>query len=193
MGTRLRGRPVRQSRVEMTQVVLPGDSNPYGNAFGGRLMQWIDIAGAVAAHRHARSNVVTASIDDLHFLAPAKMGDIVVLLASVNSVGKTSMEVGVRILFERPGRDGQTHAASAYLTFVAIDRRGRPRRVPALIPETRDERRRQDEAESRRARRLELRREIVARREREDLVLVHVPVKKKRVRTRANARPPVAT
>ena len=163
----MRGRPVRLSRVEMTQVVLPGDSNPYGSLFGGRLMQWIDIAGAVAAHRHAHSNVVTASIDDLHFLEAARPGDIIVLLASVNWVGRTSIEVGVRVLFERLGRDRRTHAASAYLTFVAIDRRGRPRRVPALIAETAEERRRQAEAERRRARRLELRREIQARRDRE--------------------------
>ena len=154
------------SRVDMTQVVLPGDSNAHGNLFGGRLMQWIDIAGAVAAHRHARSNVVTASIDDLHFVEPIRLGDIVVLKASVNWVGRTSMEVGVRILAERPGSAKQTHAASAYLTFVAINRRGRPTRVPALLPDTPDERRRQAAAAHRRERRLELRREILARHKR---------------------------
>jgi acyl-CoA hydrolase len=157
---------VRLSHVEMTQVVLPGDTNPYGNAFGGRLMQWIDIAAAVAAHRHAKSNVVTASIDDLHFLERVRLGDIVVLMASVNWAGRTSMEVGVRILAERPA-GGQRHAATAYLTFVAIDRRGRPRRVPAAIAETAEERRRQADAHRRRERRLELRREILLRRARE--------------------------
>jgi len=155
------------SRVEMTQVVLPGDTNAHGNVFGGRLMQWIDIAGAVAAHRHARSNVVTASIDDLHFVEPIRLGDIVVLRASVNWAGRTSMEVGVRILAERPGGSKQTHAASAYLTFVSINRRGRPTRVPALLPDTADDRRRHAAAMLRRDRRLELRRQILARHKRE--------------------------
>jgi acyl-CoA hydrolase len=156
-----------RSRVEMTQVVLPGDTNPHGNVFGGRLMQWIDIAGAVAAHRHSRGNVVTASIDDLHFVEPIRLGDIVVLKSSVNWVGRTSMEVGVRILAERPGSIVQSHAASAYLTFVAIDRRGRPARVPALLAETADDRRRAAAALRRRQRRLELRREILKRHRRE--------------------------
>jgi len=160
---KVRGRAVRLSRVEMTQVVLPGDTNPYGNVFGGRLMQWIDIAGAVAAHRHARANVVTASIDDLHFVEPVRLGDIVVLLACVNWVGTTSMEVGVRVLYERPGSGKQTHAASAYLTFVAMDKRSRPIQVPRALTETAAERRRKAAAERRRARRLELRREILKR------------------------------
>lgn len=145
----------------MTQVVLPGDTNPYGNVFGGRLMQWMDIAAAVAAHRHARGNVVTASIDGLHFAEPVRLGDIVVLLACVNWVGKTSMEVGVKVLCERPGRAKRTHAATAYLTFVAVNKRGRPTRVPRAILESPDDRRRSGAAERRRERRLELRAEIL--------------------------------
>ena len=110
---------------------------------------------------------MTASIDDLHFVEPIRLGDIVVLKASVNWVGRTSMEVGVRILAERPGGNRQTHAASAYLTFVAINRRGKPSRVPALLAETADDRRRSAAAARRRQRRLELRREILERHQRE--------------------------
>jgi acyl-CoA hydrolase len=111
--------------------------------------------------------VVTASIDDVHFVEAIRLGDIVVLKASVNWVGRTSMEVGVRIVAERPDGSRRGHAASAYLTFVAIDRRGRPARLPALLPETAEDRRREREALKRRQRRLALRREILGRHARE--------------------------
>lgn len=147
------GRTVRTSQVEMTQVVLPGDTNHHGTVFGGKVMQWIDICGGVAAHRHAQSDVVTASMDELHFLAPARLGDIVVLRSSVNAVGRSSMEVGVKIWSESPETGERRHTASAYVTFVSIDGKSRPREVPNLIPETPDERRRLAEGTKRLAER----------------------------------------
>ncbi|MEK6608479.1 MAG: acyl-CoA thioesterase [Myxococcota bacterium] len=167
LGKAPEARAARLSRVEMTEVVLPGDTNPYGSAFGGRLMQWMDIAGAVAAHRHARGNVVTASVDDVHFVAPVRLGDIVVLRASVNRAWGSSMEVGVKIVAENPdARYTTRHTSTAYLTFVAIDARGHPRRVPAVVAKSADEKRRFAKAEGRRVRRLRLRRERLARLER---------------------------
>jgi acyl-CoA hydrolase len=159
------GKPPRLSHVEMTQVVLPGDANAHGNLFGGRLAQWIDVCAAVAAHRHAAANVVTANIDDLHFLAPVRVGDIVVLRSSVNYAGHTSMEVGVKVFSETPGNMRQHHMATAYLTFVAIDRRGKPCEVPPVAPETDDDRRRLREAKIRRTRRLQARRALLRRRQ----------------------------
>jgi len=143
------------SRVEMTEMVLPGDANSLGTAFGGRIMQWIDVAAAVAARRHAGGVAVTASMDSLNFHRPIRLGDVVVLRASVNRVWRTSMEVGVRVEFESEGADQPSHAASAYLTFVAIDARGRPRATVGLIPQTEEQKRRHQEAERRRIRRLE--------------------------------------
>lgn len=160
---RLKAKPPRVSHVEMTQVVLPGDANPYGHLFGGRLAQWIDMCAGVAAHRHAAGNVVTANIDDLHFLAPVHIGDIVVLRAAVNFTGRTSMEVGVKVVAEKPGESTQRHTATAYLTFVAIDARGRPRAVPPLKPETEEERCRLVDAQRRRAHRLSARRNRLER------------------------------
>jgi acyl-CoA hydrolase len=144
---------MRTSQVEMTQVVLPGDTNHHGTVFGGKVMQWIDICGGVAAHRHARSDVVTASMDELHFLASAHLGDIVVLRSSVNAVGRSSMEVGVKIWSESPETGERRHTASAYVTFVAIDDKSKPREVPQVIPETPDERRRLAEGTKRLAER----------------------------------------
>ena len=142
-----------QSQVEMTQIVLAGQANSMGNAFGGQIMQWIDIAAAVAARRHCTGVAVTASMDGLSFKAPIKLGDVVVLKASVNRSWRTSMEVGVRVEAEHP--DGtRVHSASAYLTFVALDDSGRPRPVPALEPETPHEKRRFEEAGRRREKRL---------------------------------------
>ena len=151
----------RASRVETVQIVLPGLTNVQGTIFGGMLMQWIDIAAGVAAGRHAGGPVVTASMDRLHFLTPVNLGEVVTLQAQVNFAGRTSMEVGVRVLAEgRPGDRRRRQATRAYLTFVAIDEAGRPREVPALLPETADEKRRYREAVRRRAVRLRERRAI---------------------------------
>jgi len=136
------------SRVEMTQLVLPGDANARGNAFGGKIMAWIDIAAAIAAGRYARGPVVTASVDDVHFIRPIRQGDVVVLKAQVNYVGRSSMEVGVRVEGEKWGNGlDRYHALSAYTTFVALDPGGRPRPVAPLAPATpEDERRCEDGA-----------------------------------------------
>lgn len=151
------GRPVSASTVTMTQLVLPTHTNSLDSVFGGIMMSWIDIAAAVAAQRHSQKEVVTASIDDLHFVAPVYKGWVVNLKASVNFVAKTSMEVGVRVDAENP-RTGETfHTASAYLTFVALDSMKKPTSVVPLICESVDEKRRFKEAEVRRKLRLERR------------------------------------
>jgi acyl-CoA hydrolase len=152
-------RPPSFSTVEMTQLVLPGDTNALGTAFGGTIFGWVDVAAAVAAQRHSGGTVVTASIDSLHFINPVQLGNVVVLRASVNRAWRSSMEVGVHVECEATGRhEDRVHAASAYLTFVAVDDRGRPRPVPSIAPETDAERRRFDEAADRRALRLKERR-----------------------------------
>ena len=155
-----RPRPVRESISEMTEIVLPNDANPLNALLGGRLMHWIDLAGAMAAHRHSRTYVVTASVDHMDFLVPVRVGDFVVLRSSVNRVFHTSMEVGVKAWVENYRADRSRHVSSAYLTFVAIDAAGNKVAVPAVIPETEDERRRYDDA----ARRREIRRAEWARR-----------------------------
>jgi acyl-CoA hydrolase len=140
--------PASASRVEMTQLVLPGDTNSLGTAFGGRIMAWIDIAAGIAAGRHCGGPVVTASADDVHFIRPIHQGHVVVLRAQVNFVGTTSMEVGVRVEGERWGGH-RYHALTAYTTFVALDSAGRPRPVRKLLLESDEERRRVEEAGSR--------------------------------------------
>jgi acyl-CoA hydrolase len=147
-------RPVRESISEMTEIVLPNDANPLNALLGGRLMHWIDLAGAMAAHRHSRTYVVTASIDHLDFLVPVRVGDFVVLRSSVNRAFHTSMEVGVKVWVEYYRSEQSRHVSSAYLTFVAIDAAGNRMPVPPVIPETEDENRRYDGA----ARRREIRR-----------------------------------
>jgi len=153
-------RPVRDSQSEMAEIVLPNDANPLGGLLGGRLMHWIDLAGAMAAHRHARSYVVTASIDHLDFLVPVHVGDLVILRSSVNRVFHSSMEVGVKVFVENYLQDDCQHVSSAYLTFVAVDAGGRHVAVPAVIPESEEQRRRYDDAGKRR----EIRREHLERR-----------------------------
>lgn len=157
-------RPVRDSQSEMAEIVLPNDANPLGALLGGRLMHWIDLAGAMAAHRHARSYVVTASVDHIDFVVPGRVGDLMILRSSVNRVFHTSMEVGVKVFVENYIADTSKHVASAYLTFVAVDGAGKPRKVAAVIPETEDQRRRYDDAGRRREiRRAELERRRNAR------------------------------
>jgi acyl-CoA hydrolase len=153
-------RPVRDSQSEMAEIVLPNDANPLGALLGGRLMHWIDLAGAMAAHRHSRNYVVTAAIDHMDFWVPVHVGDLVILRSSVNRVFRSSMEVGVKAWVENYILDDCKHVSSAYLTFVAVDAGGRRVQVPAVIPETDDQRRRYDDAGNRR----QLRREHLERR-----------------------------
>ena len=143
-----------ESRVTMTEIVLPEDTNPHGNAWGGRVMALIDKAAAIAAVRHCRSNVVTASLDSLTFRAPVKLGHILRLYASVNAVFHTSMEIGVRLVSEDPLTGRQAHCCSAYVTMVALDASGQPTPVGALRPSGPDARRRRREAAERRRVRL---------------------------------------
>ena len=146
-----RPRPVRESISEMTEIVLPNDANPLNALLGGRLMHWIDLAGAMAAHRHSRSYVVTASVDHMDFLVPVRVGDFVILRSSVNRVFHTSMEVGVKAWVENYRAEESRHVSSAYLTFVAVDAAGNRIPVPPIVPETEDEKRRYEGAARRRA------------------------------------------
>jgi acyl-CoA hydrolase len=139
-------RPVRDSQSEMTEIVLPNDANPLGALLGGRLMHWIDLAGAMACHRHSRSYVVTASVDHIDFLVPVKIGDLAILRSSVNRVFHSSMEVGVKVWVENYIADTAQHVASAYLTFVAIDGKGNHLKVAPVIPDTEEQQRRYDDA-----------------------------------------------
>src|SRR4029077_20521617 len=147
---RMMPRPVSDSQSEMNEIVLPNDANPLGALLGGRLMHWIDLAGALAAHRHSRNYVVTAAIDHLDFWTPVHVGDLVVLRSSVNRVFTTSMEVGVTVWVENYLVDETRQDSSAYLTFVPVDAAGRHLKVPPVIPETNDEKRRYEDAGRRR-------------------------------------------
>ena len=158
-------RPVRDSQSEMAELVLPNDANPLGALLGGRLMHWIDLAGAIAAHRHARSYAVTASVDHIDFLVPVRVGDLVILRSSVNRVFHTSVEVGVKVFVENYLADTAQHVATAYLTFVAIDDKGNHLKVAPVVPETEEQQRRYDDAGRRREiRRTELERRRKAKR-----------------------------
>jgi acyl-CoA hydrolase len=148
------GKPVSASQVVMTQLVLPSHTNALDTIFGGVIMSWIDICGAIAAQRHSQKEVVTASIDKLNFVAPVKKGWVVNLKASVNFVSRTSMEVGIRVDAENPKTGEVFHTASAYTTFVAIGGNGRATEVPPIIPETEVEKRRFEAARKRREARL---------------------------------------
>src|SRR5271157_597320 len=146
----LTARPVSESKSEMIELVLPNDANPLGALLGGRLMHWIDLAGALAAHRHSHSYVVTASMDHIDFLVPVHVGDMVILQSAVNRVFHTSMEVGVRVSVENYIATSRQKVATAYLTFVAVDRHGRRLPVAPVIPETEEEKRRYEGALRRR-------------------------------------------
>ncbi len=150
----------RASRVETANLVLPGLTNVHGSIFGGMLMQWIDIAGAIAAGRHARGPVVTASMDRLHFLEPVRLGAVVIVQAQVNFAARTSMEVGVRVFVEDLRTRSRVQSTRAYLTFVAVDQSGQPRPVDALVLETDEDRRRFELAAKRREDRLAERRDM---------------------------------
>ena len=146
---------VRDSQHETSEIMMPQDANVLGHVFGGSILSMMDKCAAVAAFRHARAACVTASIDRVDFREPIHVGDLVVMTASVNYVGRTSMEVGVRVETEDLVSGVRRHTNSCYVTFVAIDRNGRPIEVPQLVPETPDEQRRWEAAKERRRRRLE--------------------------------------
>jgi len=128
---------------------MPHQANPAGTVFGGVIMSWIDMVASMAAQRHCSKQVVTASIDSIWFRKPINIGDHVVLKAAVNHVGKTSMEVGVQVIKENPDTQNQTIATTAHLTFVALDKNGKPAPVPPLQPQTPDEKRRYENAKLR--------------------------------------------
>lgn len=145
---------VNDSTVERVEMVLPNDANPLGNILGGRVMHLVDITAAIAAQRHSRSPVVTASIDEVDFHHPVKVGQFIILLASVNFAGRTSMEVGVKVFSEDSLSGERLHTSSAYLTFVSLGPDGHPKEVPILVPETDEQIRRYTDAKERRDRRL---------------------------------------
>jgi acyl-CoA hydrolase len=152
-----------ESATEMVQVVLPNDANPLGFILGGTVMHLIDIAGAIACHRHTRSLLVTAAVDGLQFLHPIKVGDLIILRARVTAAWTTSLEVEVEVFSEETLSGVRRMTSRAYLTFVAVDQGGRRLPIPALLLETDEERRRAQEADLRRAARLEARKELETR------------------------------
>jgi len=160
--TKLRGvlepRPVRDSNSDYSELALPNDANVLGNLLGGKIMHLVDLAGAIAAMKHARNVVVTASIDHMNFIHPVRIGQLVRLKSSVNRAFKTSMEVGVKVYVEDLITGAERHVSSAYLTFVALGIDGKRVEVPQAVPESADEKRRYEEAGSRREYRLSERR-----------------------------------
>jgi acyl-CoA hydrolase len=150
----LQAKPVSASESEMVEAVLPNDANPLGYLLGGRVLHWIDIAGALAAHRHSNSPVVTASVDYVDFRNPVRIGDMLILKSRVNRVFHTSMEVGVKVFSENVITGKRQHTSSAYLTFVAVDAALNRRPIRPLIVQTAEERRRFRDAGLRRKIRL---------------------------------------
>jgi acyl-CoA hydrolase len=142
----------KESFVEMTEMVLPQDTNAIGTIFGGVVMKWIDIAAAISARRYSKMTAVTASIDRLNFLSPVKLGDTVVIKAKVIYTGNTSMDIGVTVESEHTVTGERHLTAKAFLTFVALDERGKPTKVPPLRPETAEEKKNFIEAKKRRER-----------------------------------------
>ena len=149
-------KPVSDSKSIISTQMLPSDANPTGNVHGGTILKQVDVAAGVTALRHARKNVVTASIDRMDFYNPVYVGNLLTLKASVNYVGKTSMEIGVRIETEDLKTGKVTHTGSCYLTYVAMDSAGKPTEVPDVIPETPEEKRRWEAGKKRREERLRL-------------------------------------
>ncbi len=144
--TTVAARTVASTQSEMTEIVLPNDTNTLGNLLGGRLMHFIDLTGAMAAFRHARTYVVTAAMDHIDFIRPVHLGDLLTLKSSVNRAFNTSLEVGVKVWTENPLTGAQVHVASAYLVFVAVDEHGHNQKIPPVQPETPDELRRYEDA-----------------------------------------------
>ena len=149
-----------ESATEMVQVVLPNDANPLGFILGGTVMHLIDIAGAIACHRHTRSLLVTAAVDGLQFLHPIKVGDLIILKARVTAAWSTSLEAEVEVFSEETLTGVRRMTSRAYLTFVAIDRDGRRVPIPPLILDSEEEKQRAAEANERRAGRLEARKAL---------------------------------
>jgi acyl-CoA hydrolase len=145
---------VRDSQVEMTQLVLPNDTNQLGNLLGGRLMEWMDIAAAISAQRHSNRICVTAGVDELVFFQPITLGEVVTLVASVNRAFGSSMEVGVKVVSENLLTGKKKTANTAYFTFVAVDEHAHPIAIFPIVPETATEKRRYREAMARRQHRL---------------------------------------
>jgi acyl-CoA hydrolase len=146
--------PARLSRAETAELILPSDTNVHGTAFGGRVVQWMDLCSSMAAGRHCRQPVVTVSIDDLHFHGPMRLGEFALLSARVTAAFRTSMEVECTVMAENPTSGEKRLCTSAFLTFVALDAKSRPLEVPPLLLETDEERRNFAEAGERRAARL---------------------------------------
>ncbi len=153
------GKHVKDSQVILNHLMLPEDTNPLGNIHGGVIMKLVDESGGLCALRHAQKPSVTVVIDTMTFISPVQVGNVLTLKASLNWVGTSSMEVGVKVVAENPLTGEQTHTNSAFVVYVALDETGHPSPVPPLIVETEEEKRRWAEAELRRQRRLE-RREI---------------------------------
>jgi len=153
--SRYPAKTVRESWHETSELMMPHHANNLGHVFGGVMLSMMDKTAAIAAFRHSRMNVVTASIDRVDFREPIHLGDLVVMKASVNYVGRTSMEVGVRVEAEELLTGHRRHTNSCYLTFVAVDGNGRPVEIPGVAPESHDEQRRYEAAQQRRTRRLE--------------------------------------
>jgi uncharacterized protein (TIGR00369 family) len=150
----MEGKRVSETSVIMVQPMSPQDANHAGNVQGGIIMKLIDLAGGIVAQRHTRTNIVTASVDRIDFLHPVYIGDVLFLKASLNLVGHTSMEVGVKVEAENPMTGEIRHTASAYLTYVALGKDRKPMEVPRLILESDDEKRRNRDAQARRETRL---------------------------------------
>ena len=146
---------VKDSYVIMHELILPNDTNNLDTVFGGKVMQYMDLCAAMSAYKFARTAVVTASVDRLDFLAPARVGDMLILKSSVNYSHNTSMEVGVHIDAENVKTGKRRHTASAYLTFVSLDSNGKPQKVNDIIPKSDNEKRRYNEGKERHMQRLE--------------------------------------
>jgi uncharacterized protein (TIGR00369 family) len=153
MTTTTIAKPIRASRITISQLMHPEHANLLGNVHGGWVMKLVDEAGALACMRHAQRKVVTVAIDSMVFRQPIRLGDLVIINAEVSYVGRTSMEAEVHVIAENPITGEQTHTNTAYLVYVALDDEGRPTSVPGLLPETEEEKRRMQEAEQRQARR----------------------------------------
>ncbi len=142
MADQPKSRTVADTQVTLARIMLPDDANPVGNVHGGTIMKLIDDAAGAVAIRHARSNVVTASIDRLDFHEPVFVGDLLMLKAAINCTGRTSMEIGVRVEAEDMRTGKVRHTSSAYLTFVGLDDNGKPHVIAQIMPETDDQKRR---------------------------------------------------
>jgi uncharacterized protein (TIGR00369 family) len=150
----LKPKPIRASRISLSQLMLPEHANIFGNVHGGWIMKLADEAGALACMRHAQSRVVTVAVDSLVFREPIRIGDLVILTAEVSYTGRTSLEAEVQVQAEDPITGERTHTNTAYLVYVALDDHGRPNPVPPVIAETDDEKKRLEKAKERQAHRL---------------------------------------